>query len=160
MKKSLRPQSVGLILLASIGLPACVPFPHTEVIAPDVTGVLTKDGLPQPNIKVNYMYSHKPATLGCEPASATTTTNNAGEFYFDQAKKFLLYIQLEQGHDWKLCFQTDDTLVLGTSSGGLGPSAKRLNISCDLANDTVEGICNHNPLSSMRPQNPFDVKSK
>jgi len=128
-------------ILVSFGLSACVPFPHYETLAPKLDGVVTRDGEPQANVPVNYIYSFRSKPLECDRPSATTLTNSAGEFNFPRTRKFRLYIQLELTQNYKLCFPVDKSFIVGMEEFGLGGAPNYLVVSCDISDNSVEPVC-------------------
>ena len=91
-----------------------MPWPHYVVVAPDITGVVTKNGKPLANTVVHYNVDKPFSERECKPSSISTSTNDKGEFHLKSSKDFEAIIYMgDRLFNWAVCFEIDGKFVLG-----------------------------------------------
>jgi hypothetical protein len=116
----------GWFLLPAGFLAGCIPFPHRDHRAPDVKGVLTRDGQPLAGITVEY----EAASVN-EKWSAVTDAK--GKFSFEGPKKRAWFLVFGDRVDyWNISFHISATQVYTLEDHGYWGGPSLLEVRCDL----------------------------
>jgi len=112
-----------------------MPWPHYEVIAPEITGIATKGGNPLNNVVVYFNVNKPYSEKECKESLINTSTNTAGEFHFEAVKEFEATISVgDRFFGWAVCFEIDNKLVLGWGKSEVGYSYPNVELICELNN--------------------------
>lgn len=144
-----------LILLAAAALSsACIPWPHSEPAAPELTGRVTLAQTPRAGARIvlsPHCRSSTPANP-CGRSGRTARTDDEGRFKFDARREFVFFIAPgEAGRCWALCVEQDMILrevFRSTPGAGVAGAAE---LSCELTDTSVErmggrGLCAYHEL--------------
>ena len=148
------PSRLILIFFSAALLNGCLPIPHSDQIAPNITGTVTMKGVPQAGIPV---YFEPRCHFGlveqhiCETTGRKTLTNDQGRFTFKGVRNFSFFITLgDPGGCWEICFQREGRTITGLNDQWFGMyPPKETQIECDLAlsdqkrlgQENARGLC-------------------
>ncbi len=124
----------------------CVPFPHFETQVPQVSGIVTKDGVPLSEAKVRI--SHREIDWSCSKAETVSTTDADGHFDLKRERKFRFIRPLiaDPFFNYHLCIITGDNIYLGYMSGGVGYPPDSVTLNCKINSDS-KSIDNKTPMA-------------
>jgi hypothetical protein len=131
-------------------LNGCLPIPHSDYLAPEISGVLQDGEKP-----VSDAHLYLDATFdgeNCEQYDMQSETTETGEFAIGPVKKFRWVVPLigDPVASWTLCVDTAEGRKAVLYQGGIGMSPLTLNIECDISSSeihymeafgTIEGKC-------------------
>jgi hypothetical protein len=141
----IRTAAIFLVFLCS----GCLPYPHFEVKVSDVTGKVTRDGIPLNGATVRI--SEK-AHWACNEAwFASSTTNSEGQFDVKGKRKFRLVRPIigDPYYFNQLCIINGEETFLGYLGSGTGWPPETLHVICNITSGSVN-VTASTPLSEMR----------
>jgi hypothetical protein len=110
-----------------------MPWPHYEVVAPEIIGVATKGGHPLSDVVVHFNVNKPYSERECRESRIKTSTTTAGEFYFEAVKEFEAVVSVgDRFFGWAVCFDVDGELVLGWGRSEVGYSYPKVELICEL----------------------------
>jgi hypothetical protein len=136
----------SVLLIFTLVVAGCVPWPHREQIVPAVSGVITIDGRPAQGVDV-YLHEDmrgQPPTA-CGPSENATVTAEDGRFRFESIRRTRMFLAVgDWVSPWALCMGPKGNTV-GFRHLGFGPGPDG-NFRCDLQSTPEEsgwgyGIC-------------------
>ena len=114
-------------LAAMIATLGCIPWPHHEPDAPEIVGVVTRDGAPLADLPV--VLATDPGRPDCSGPRARTRTDAHGQFRFERPERMHWFIVMgDRISGWTVCFQHGDALEPAWQGGAFfgGPPLQRL----------------------------------
>lgn len=96
------------VVLLSLVLTACVPFPHRSNLTPGVAGSVTSHGVPMPSASLRLVASSIAGP--CEGATRDFKTTNEGLFYAPPIRQFNFFtvVMAHKFFPWALCIRQED----------------------------------------------------
>jgi hypothetical protein len=144
------PKIIIILPFSLFILNGCLPIPHSDYLAPEISGVMQDGERPVADARV-----YLDATFdgeNCEQFDMQAETNETGEFAIGPVKKFRWVVLLfgDPVASWRLCVDTPEGKKVLLQQGGIGMSPLTLNIECDISSSeiryieafgTIEGKC-------------------
>jgi hypothetical protein len=139
-KGAWRPEA-ALTCFAVLTAAGCMPLPRFERISPRISGIVTKGGVPQPDVPVildTRCDSQGPDML-CERRSRRTRTDARGRFALRRTSELVFFPshddpQFPRPFCWVVCIESAAKRINGSSGMALGlyPQPEALDVSCEL----------------------------
>jgi hypothetical protein len=148
-----RPGPVALA--AALLLGGCIPWPHRELLAPEISGVIRRGQEPLAPTRVYLDVSNDSR---CTSPALAAKTDSAGAFEIGPVKSELRWLVLLFGDPvvrWRLCVDTVEGRRVLMHQGGIGMPPPRLEVACTVAASavtridafgTIEGFCKGRPV--------------
>jgi hypothetical protein len=142
-----------LVLLLPMACAACAPLPHVVTLTPDITGTLTRDGVPVAGQDVHL--ARGPEALPCSATVATARTDAEGRFRLArQTQLRFIYAPLVAPlsiSEFQVCITGPGAsqLLLHRSAVMLY-NAIPLALNCTLVGRTLEGLPQTPPCREIR----------
>ncbi|KAA8997644.1 DUF4198 domain-containing protein [Affinibrenneria salicis] len=122
--------AIGCSLLLS----GCLPIPHVNQIAPEVTGVVLRNGQPAPGVVIYWHTRYAPTETACAASPVSVTTDAQGRFQLEGERELFLFSAMgDPLMSWTICLQDAGTMYTGWRSFHLGYAEKQVHMVCDLA---------------------------
>jgi hypothetical protein len=120
-------------------LGACVPAPHFDQRAPEIEGVVLRDGRPVAGVTVSYAVD-RAEPQPCEGGTRWTKSDNEGKFHLERVGEDAWFIVMGDRRDvWRLCFEYPDGSRARFEEQGFWGGPKRQRVSCDLRGEVPVG---------------------
>ncbi|MEJ2192972.1 MAG: hypothetical protein P8Y39_11645 [Nitrospirota bacterium] len=143
------PKLIILLFLLFL-LNGCLPIPHSDYLAPEISGVVQDGDKPVSDARVYLDATFD--SKNCEQYDMQAETTEAGEFVIGPVKKFRWVVLLigDPIAYWTLCVDTPEGKKVLLQQGGIGMSPLTLTIECDISSSeiryieafgTIEGKC-------------------
>ena len=133
---------LALAVQATACVPVCGPVPRL----PGIEGVVTRKGAPLPDVQVAVIDDLRHES--CAEAKTWVATDANGRFHLDPDMKHLEIVLLVPGDAlkrWRVCLRPRDGDAVSWTISSAGPNhaPRKVELSCDLANDARK-LCQEN----------------
>ena len=123
----------GLALSAALLLGGCFPWPHRDLLAPELTGVIRRG--PEP-LAFAHVRLDTSSDSSCASPALTAETDASGRFVIGPVRSELRWLVLliaDPLARWTFCVETAEGPRPLLHQGGIGMPPPRLEVGCDLA---------------------------
>ena len=148
----------GLVVLPFlVALSACIPWPHYDPVVPDISGVVTNNGVPVGDVTV---YVHTRLSLNsktCPPSDVETVTDSQGRFRVSAQEAFSFFVVIgDPAATWAVCLANNGVLYPGWRNFELGYAKPRTSLSCELTHsisrrEEGQGVCREHDAQQGAP---------
>ena len=127
-------RTVGALLFVVVSSSACVPFPHSVTLTPEISGRVMASGKPVPNATLLLTHSYRQDP--CAEASPVGGTNAEGIFRLEEERQFRMFIAPLVAPIsvvvFALCINDGERSVLGYRGVTTYDQRTPVQLNCDL----------------------------
>lgn len=129
-----RSRGFVLGLLAVFALQGCMPYPHRDPLAPQISGIIRDGGRPMPGMILHYKYWMPAGYTECSGADAQTSTDASGNFFFKTPTKFRFFLSVgDPGYIYELCAAGEGGPILLWRNSEFARLSTPAELDCDMS---------------------------
>jgi hypothetical protein len=119
---------IGVVLSGCVA----IPDPGNVLVVPEISGTVTRDGNPVPNVRVSYHRILEGG--GCKSSKDQVYTDETGAFRISTRDEFRFWLVFgDPSNTWGICLAGVGLEVIGWRGEGIGIPPSHAEFNCELS---------------------------